>query len=78
MKALTHYIRSRGLKAGIYTPPGPLTCAGHIGAYRYEEQDIERFVEWTPTFALIFYFGYITFSIYISPINRLRIGLKRP
>ena len=27
MKALTDYIHSKGLKAGIYTSPGPTTCA---------------------------------------------------
>jgi alpha-galactosidase len=46
MKALTDYIHSKGLKAGIYTSPGPKTCAGHIGAYEHEEQDVARFVEW--------------------------------
>ena len=46
MKALTDYIHSKGLKAGIYTSPGSFTCAGHVSAYGYEEQDIARFVEW--------------------------------
>jgi alpha-galactosidase len=46
MKALTDYIHSKGLKAGIYTSPGPLTCAGHVGAYRHEAQDAARFAEW--------------------------------
>lgn len=46
MKALTDYIHSKGLKAGIYTSPGPLTCAGHVGAYQHEEQDARRFAEW--------------------------------
>ncbi|MCE5347870.1 MAG: putative Ig domain-containing protein [Bacteroidales bacterium] len=46
MKGLTDYIHSKGLKAGIYTSPGPFTCAGHIGAYGKEEQDIARFAEW--------------------------------
>jgi alpha-galactosidase len=46
MKALTDYLHSRGLKAGIYTSPGKTTCAGHTGAYGYEELDIQRFVEW--------------------------------
>jgi alpha-galactosidase len=46
MKALTDFIHSKGLKAGIYTSPGPLTCAGHVGAYRHEELDAERFAEW--------------------------------
>ena len=46
MKALTDFIHSKGLKAGIYTSPGPLTCAGHAGAYQYEELDARRFAEW--------------------------------
>ncbi|HUX96932.1 MAG TPA: putative Ig domain-containing protein [Bacteroidales bacterium] len=46
MKAMTDYIHFKGLKAGIYTSPGELTCAGHVAAYQHEEQDIARFVEW--------------------------------
>ena len=46
MKALTDYIHSKGLKAGIYTSPGPLTCGGHVGAYQHEEQDAAHFAEW--------------------------------
>lgn len=46
MKALTDYIHSKGLKAGIYTSPGPYTCGGYIGAYRFEEKDIARYVDW--------------------------------
>jgi alpha-galactosidase len=46
MKALTDYIHARGLKAGIYTSPGPLTCGGHVGAYQHEEDDVRQFVAW--------------------------------
>jgi len=46
MRSLTDYIHSRGLKAGIYTSPGPFTCAGHVSAYGFEEQDIARYVNW--------------------------------
>src|SRR5450759_2588803 len=46
MNSLTDYIHSLGLKAGIYTSPGPLTCAGHVGAYKFEEKDVKRFVDW--------------------------------
>jgi alpha-galactosidase len=46
MSALTDYIHSLGLKAGIYTSPGPRTCAGFEGAYRHEEADARRFAEW--------------------------------
>jgi|WetSurMetagenome_2_1015567.scaffolds.fasta_scaffold00070_22 alpha-galactosidase len=46
MKAMTDYIHSLGLKAGIYTSPGPTTCAGFVAAYQHEEKDVERYVEW--------------------------------
>lgn len=46
MKALTDYIHSKGLKAGIYTSPGRLTCASFVGSYEHELDDVQRFVEW--------------------------------
>ncbi|MEN6534000.1 MAG: putative Ig domain-containing protein [Bryobacteraceae bacterium] len=46
MKALTDYIHSKGLKAGTYTSPGPLTCASYVGAYEHEEADARKFAEW--------------------------------
>ena len=46
MKALTDYIHGKGLKAGIYTSPGPATCAGHTGSYNYERQDMQTFARW--------------------------------
>ena len=46
MKGLTDFIHAKGLKAGIYTSPGPYTCAGHVAAWQHEEQDVRRFVEW--------------------------------
>ena len=46
MRALTDYIHAKGLKAGIYTSPGPLDCAGFAAAYGHEEQDARRFAEW--------------------------------
>ena len=46
MKAMTDYIHAKGLKAGIYTSPGPTTCAGYTAAWQHEELDIRRFVEW--------------------------------
>ena len=46
MKGLADYIHSQGLKAGLYTSPGPLTCAGFTGSYQHEEQDACQFAEW--------------------------------
>ena len=43
MRALVDYIHSKGLKAGIYTSPGPLDCAGFTGSYQHEAQDARQF-----------------------------------
>jgi alpha-galactosidase len=46
MPALTAYIHAHGLKAGIYSSPGPTTCAGYAASYEHEEQDARLFAEW--------------------------------
>jgi len=46
MKGLADYIHSKGLRAGLYTSPGPWTCAGYVGAWEHEEADARRFAEW--------------------------------
>ena len=46
MKALADYIHGKGLKAGLYTSPGPLTCQGYTGTYEHEEIDAQKFAEW--------------------------------
>ena len=46
MKALADYVHARGLKLGIYTSPGPKSCAGYEGAYGHVEQDAKTFAAW--------------------------------
>jgi alpha-galactosidase len=46
MKALTDYIHAKGLKAGIYISPGPLTCGGFAGSFRHEAHDARTFADW--------------------------------
>ena len=46
MPALTQYIHNKGLKAGIYTSPGPLTCGRFTGSYQHEEMDARTFAGW--------------------------------
>jgi alpha-galactosidase len=46
MKALTDYIHAKGLKAGIYSSPGPLDCAGFEGSFGHEQADGETFARW--------------------------------
>jgi alpha-galactosidase len=46
MKALGDYIHSKGLKFGIYSSPGPKTCAQHEGSYGHEQQDARSYANW--------------------------------
>ncbi len=46
MKALADYVHSKGLKIGIYSSPGPKTCAGYEGTYGHEEQDAQQYAAW--------------------------------
>jgi alpha-galactosidase len=46
MKALADYIHSRGLRAGLYSSPGPSTCGGFTASYRFEERDAEQYAQW--------------------------------
>ena len=46
MKALADYVHSKGLKLGIYSSPGPNTCAGYEGSYGHEEQDAKTYAGW--------------------------------
>ncbi len=46
MKAMTDYIHSLGLRAGIYTSPGPRTCQQYEGSFEHERQDAEQYAAW--------------------------------
>jgi alpha-galactosidase len=46
MKALADYVHSKGLKVGIYSSPGPNTCAGYEGSFGHEEQDAHMYAAW--------------------------------
>jgi alpha-galactosidase len=46
MKALAEYVHAKGLKIGIYSSPGPNTCAGYEGSYSHEEQDARTYAAW--------------------------------
>ncbi|MEN6577217.1 MAG: NPCBM/NEW2 domain-containing protein [Phycisphaerales bacterium] len=46
IKGMVDYIHGKGLKAGLYTSPGPWTCAGYVGTYEHEQIDAKKFAEW--------------------------------
>jgi len=46
MKGLCDYVHSLGLKVGIHTSPGLVTCSGHEATYGHEQQDARTFADW--------------------------------
>ena len=46
MKAMTDYVHHRGLKTGIYSSPGPVTCQNFAGSYEHERLDAARYARW--------------------------------
>ncbi len=46
MKGLADYVHSKGLKIGIYSGPGPETCARFEGSYQHEAQDAKTYAGW--------------------------------
>ncbi len=46
MTALADYVHAKGLKLGIYSSPGPKTCAGYTGSYQHEQQDADTYAAW--------------------------------
>ena len=46
IKAVADYVHSKGLKFGIYSCAGSLTCEGFPASYDHEFVDAETFAEW--------------------------------
>lgn len=46
MKVVGDYLHDKGMKLGIYSTPGPITCAGYPGTMNFEELDLETWMSW--------------------------------
>ena len=46
IKALAAYVHAKGLKLGIYSDSGNLTCAGYTASLGFEEEDAAQFADW--------------------------------
>jgi len=46
MQELAAYVHNKGLKLGIYSSPGPMTCGGFLGSYEHEQLDAETWAGW--------------------------------
>jgi alpha-galactosidase len=46
IKALADYVHSKGLKFGIYSDAGTMTCAKRLGSIGHEYQDAKQYANW--------------------------------
>ncbi len=46
MKGMADYIHSLGLKAGLYSSPGPWTCGSCAASWQHEAQDAQTYAAW--------------------------------
>ena len=46
IKALSEYVNARGLKLGIYSSNGTLTCEDYPASLRHEREDADTFAQW--------------------------------
>jgi alpha-galactosidase len=46
MKGMADYIHGLGLKAGLYSSPGPWTCGGCAASWQHEERDAQTYAKW--------------------------------
>lgn len=46
MKYLSDYVHAKGLKFGMYSCAGFMTCAGYPSSYGHEFEDAKQFAEW--------------------------------
>ncbi|MFH0991401.1 MAG: NPCBM/NEW2 domain-containing protein [bacterium] len=74
MKKLADYVHGLGLKIGIYSSPGPLTCAGFTASYQFEEQDAQRYAEWGIDYLKYDWCSYSQ----VAPKNLTREDYKKP
>ena len=46
IKGLGDWLHTHGLKFGIYSSPGTITCGGYLGSLGHEEQDAALYAKW--------------------------------
>jgi alpha-galactosidase len=46
IKVLSDYVHSKGLKFGIYTSAGRITCEKRPGSYGFEKKDVQTYADW--------------------------------
>lgn len=83
MKSLGDWLHTHGLKFGIYSSPGPLTCGGFLGSYRQEDKDAASYASWGVDYLKYDWCSYdgiagtdTTLETYIKPYRIMEQGLR--
>jgi len=84
MKALGDSIHAMGLKFGIYSSPGPLTCGNYAGSYQWEQQDAFSYASWGVDYLKYDWCSYdgvagkdTSLEMYMKPYNVMRDALSK-
>jgi alpha-L-arabinofuranosidase len=79
MKELGEWLHSRGLKYGIYSSPGPLTCGGFLGSYQHEQADAHAYNSWGVDYLKYDWCSYVqtdtSLAAYIYPFKVMQDAL---
>lgn len=83
IKGLADHVHGLGLKIGIYSSPGPTTCAGYPGSYKFELRDAQTWANWGIDYVKYDWCGYSqvvednTLEAYQKPYRVMREALDR-
>ena len=74
IKALADYVHSKGLKFGIYSDAGTMTCGDRPGSFGHEEKDAKLFAEWGVDYLK---YDYCYCTDYASTNNDYKMAISR-
>jgi hypothetical protein len=74
IKSTADYVHSKGLRFGIYSSPGPLTCGKYLGTYQHELQDAQTYAQWGVDYLKYDWCSYSE----VCPDRKSLLELKKP
>ncbi|SFW74042.1 alpha-L-arabinofuranosidase C-terminal domain-containing protein [Chitinophaga sancti] len=79
MKSLGAWLHGHGLKYGIYSSPGPLTCGGFLGSYQHEVADANAYGAWGVDYLKYDWCSYVqtdtSLAAYVYPFKVMQDAL---
>lgn len=76
MKGLGDFLHSNGLRFGIYSSPGDVTCGQYLGSLDHEKQDAETYNSWGVDYLKYDWCGY--FKVFNADRDKTTAAYVRP